>query len=512
MKHAVLLASLECITVWAQPPAILQEGVTNSAGRIPPSLAGGSLAPGSRFTVLGLRLGTRAETKLRVQSGDRMFEAPTVSVDPQKLVGILPSDVPVGPASLVVVNGGLASLPFEIHVVPSSFGIFTESGEGWGPAIRSPPGTLLPGTWVTLQGTGLGGTRAPEVFAGGRPAQVRLARHTREPGIDEVEFQIPKDAPQGCFVPVLVETSSHLVSNAATVAVGDGSRECRTMAGWPRPGLPSYGLLLLMRLRLTLQINGRHMDEATHDEADAMFVRRSDNPQTVSPITVIPPPGTCTAYTGRYGQGAETSSLLGGPFGAGSERKLDIGPAVQIHAPWGERSVPARTQGQYDTILGSDLIPGAQGAGTYLEPGEYRVTAPGGPDGGPFSFGLQIPRALRWTNQNRISQIDRGQGIDVEWKNADSANPVLLLAANVDQMTTAAALAICVAQPEPGRFHIPGLVLANLPVTQAGPGLPLSLLVVAQIPAGAQKPIEATGIENAFGVVVQGSGKSVVYR
>src|SRR5262245_26650698 len=39
------------------PPAIEPGGVWNAAGRVPPSLSGGAVAPGGRFTISGVRMG-----------------------------------------------------------------------------------------------------------------------------------------------------------------------------------------------------------------------------------------------------------------------------------------------------------------------------------------------------------------------------------------------------------------------------------------------------------------------
>jgi uncharacterized protein (TIGR03437 family) len=497
---------------WAQPPAILQEGVSNSGSRIPPSLAGGFLAPGGQFTVLGLRFGSTADTMVRVKSRNRTFDALLISVDPKKLIGVLPVDIPPGPASLFVFTQGEPSLPFDIRVAPSAFGIFTETGEGWGAALRSPSGMLRPNQWVKIQGTGLGNVRTPQVLVGGRTAVVRSAGHTNQPGIDEIEFQIPRDVAEGCYVPVMVQVAPQLVSNFATLPVSAAGETCTQLEGWPRSGMRSYGMLLLTRLNLQLQLHGRQMEDTVHDEANAIFVKRAEGDQGLSGMNAVPPPGACTVYTGRFGGGPTSATLLGGAFNTAPGRRINVGPAIQIHTSWGDRSLPLRSEGLYETVMGSDLIAGSPAGGTYLEPGNYLVSAPGGADIGGFSLAFTVPRPVQWTNRNKISRIDRDHGVDIEWRNADPMRPVLILAGNVDQDTTASALTLCVAPPESGRFHIPAAMLANLPVTSGSGGLPLSLLVVAQAAASAQKPIEAKGIENAFAIMIQGAVKSVVYR
>ena len=44
----------------AAPPSVAQDGVRNAASLIPPGLPGGAIAPGSMFTIDGVRLAPTA--------------------------------------------------------------------------------------------------------------------------------------------------------------------------------------------------------------------------------------------------------------------------------------------------------------------------------------------------------------------------------------------------------------------------------------------------------------------
>src|SRR5215472_18252949 len=97
---------LVCLLAWtsvarAQPPAIFQGGVYNSASRIHPALPGGSLAPGMRFTVEGIRFGEPVE--IRIVSDSKSMAARVLSHSPGKLEALVPDDAPLGEAKLAVV-------------------------------------------------------------------------------------------------------------------------------------------------------------------------------------------------------------------------------------------------------------------------------------------------------------------------------------------------------------------------------------------------------------------------
>src|SRR5262249_8787756 len=116
------------------------------------------------------------------------------------------------------------------------------------------------------------------------------------------------------------------------------------------------------------------------------------------------------------------------------------------------------------------------------------------------------------TNRDNIKIIERIRGVAPQWKGADASRPMLVVAANVDQLTGAGAICLCVANAASGHFQIPGPMLANLPPTEHIPGPPLSLLLIDQSPAGAQASVQARGLDRGFGVLISGDGKSVDYR
>src|SRR5579871_5093169 len=128
--RALLLLLVCPLPARAQPPAIFQEGVRNAASRIPPSLPGGSLAPGALFTVGGVGFGD-SPAAIRIQVG--RFAARILSVKPRRVEAMLSPGMPAGEVALTLTRENEASRPFPVRVTPSSFGIFSRNGKGWGP-------------------------------------------------------------------------------------------------------------------------------------------------------------------------------------------------------------------------------------------------------------------------------------------------------------------------------------------------------------------------------------------
>lgn len=128
---------------------------------------------------------------------------------------VVPRDTPLGGAEIEYKTEGQPTAWTTVNVVPSSFAFFrTASG---GPAIaqsvaangsRSPIGLTTPaqpGQTILVTGSGLGTNPSVSVTVGGVPATVVSAQpHRANPGIDEVLFQMPSSASDGCYVPLVL--------------------------------------------------------------------------------------------------------------------------------------------------------------------------------------------------------------------------------------------------------------------------------------------------------------------
>jgi uncharacterized protein (TIGR03437 family) len=449
------------------PPAIRPEGVINAASLMPSQLPGGAIARGSLFRILGVRLGP-GQVSVRVRKGSATADALPTYVSATRIDAILPASSPIGDVSLTVTFNGLTSAPFPVKVVESSFGIFTENGAGWGPATETP---AAPGETIAIRGTGLGAVREPEIVLGGRhlPSVRYAGPSRRRSGEDEIRFQIPDDAPQGCYVPVAVRGGG-VSSNTATVAIAPKGRPCVATAPW----LASDSLLLLIRSRL----QSRRFGNWAVDQVAARFGQSQF--QEVAPLRMLPPPGVCTAYA-RTLSWDDLNELIalrnivppdGGWLtvsGLDESKSVTKGPRGPF-SYW--RALGGFTPGR-----------GKLPEPLFLTPGDYIITGRGDPDIGSFRTQATVPAPLEWTNQSQIDAIDRSRDVPVTWNGAGPGDLVIAIAANMDQTTGAMGLCACVAPGNARHFTIPAEMLANVPPSSDEGRLPLNLLLLARIPA-----------------------------
>ncbi|HXJ40496.1 MAG TPA: hypothetical protein VNH18_14540, partial [Bryobacteraceae bacterium] len=71
---------------------------------------------------------------------------------------------------------------------------------------------------------------------------------------------------------------------------------------------------------------------------------------------------------------------------------------------------------------------------------------------------------------------------------------VVILATNVDQITTAIGATVCTARAAAGQFTIPAALMANLPPSRDIPGIPYDRVLVASLPAKTAPAIRAAGL------------------
>jgi uncharacterized protein (TIGR03437 family) len=405
------------------PPYISPEGVINAASQMPSQLPGGAIARGSRFRILGVRLGP-GQVSVRVRKGNAMVDAVPTYTSATRIDAILPASSPIGDVSLTVTNNGLSSAPFPIKVVESSFGIFTENGAGWGPAAEAPG---APGETIAIRGTGLGTVHEPEVVLGGR--RVRRVRNAgpsrRGSGEDEIRFQIPDDAPQGCHVPVQVR-SGGVASNVATVAIAPKGKACVATAQW----LGDSPLVL---------IRSRMRSERFGDWAVDLVAARFGQSQSeeLAPFRLLPPTGGCTAYarTISWDDLSELTALR--------NIVAPDGGWLTVSGPEGSKSVTKGPRGPFTYWRGlGGLSPGRGKAPEplFLTPGDYTVAGRGDPEIGSFRAQVTVPTPLEWTNQSQIETIDRRKGVAVAWSGVGPSELVIVIASNMDQVTGAMGL------------------------------------------------------------------------
>ena len=199
--------------------------------------------------------------RVQVVAAGAVHEAPLLHVDPKQINAVLPSSVPVGPATVRVVRDSLASNAEPIKAVRSYPGLFVTNAHHFLQQAYSnhrqeaaaqryvnglpEPLTLdapaSPGGDVTLWATGLFGPRTVDdapilltnrstpharVIVGGKEAEILYQGPAPCcAGVDQVNIRLPLDAALGCFVPVQL-VGGGLPSNMATIAVAEPGQDC----------------------------------------------------------------------------------------------------------------------------------------------------------------------------------------------------------------------------------------------------------------------------------------------
>lgn len=495
-------------------PAIAQNGVVNQASQIPPTLAGGSLARGAAFRIRGIHFGPATVVSLR--KGRNSTPIRVLTMSDRQIQAIVPETAPLGPASLVVTSGGSESKPFPVRIAASNPGIYSLNQRGWGPGRienlaslgkRTPNSTAnpaRPGQRVAMRITGLSkGSGAPLVI-GDAAVESGLPRALSAPGEQEVSVLIPQKAPTGCYVPVYFRDSTGRPSNVVTMSIRSGTGSCEP---GPVPLLdkPRIGIAVFSRSNM---LNGAV--STTMDEAFAVFTAKDEGPP-VSPLLLLPPLGTCTFYTSSFqvdairpdSLGAVLISEIGGEgLAAGTELSAEQGK--------NNLTIPEifTVQGFYHANLGSYR---GNPRKLLLEPGKFVFSSPGGTDVGAFRVAVESPERLEWANRGQIYRIDRTRALPLTWRKQAGDHVIIILATNVDQLTTATGTCLCTASSGATRFEIPAGMLANIPASSPVAGFPYDQIYISSIPARGGERLQAAGIGAGAVVVTYASGRFVQY-
>jgi uncharacterized protein (TIGR03437 family) len=510
----ILLASL----AYGQPPAILQEGIRNEASRIPPSLPGGALSPGSRVAIDGLRF--PVTPRIQLQSGDRNWTITALAGSAKRLVFQLPVDVPTGVATLTLANADGPSRGYSIPIARTSAGLYTVNGLGWGPAralrlnakgereeiSRTHPARA--GDDLILESTGT--DTDASLTVGNTTASIRWKALSN--GRAELQFPVPQSAPSGCDVPVQLNYRNGPASNTVTIPVASPEHPCEPHPLWPAPtNWKQVGILLLARINLLLEMPGESPVQFTDEEA-AFHVFAPKANQSPEPIEILPAPGTCLTYQGLYqqefGPRQNLLDLLRNWLPAPAR---DTGVQIQLRNPAGRRIIPRQpATGDYFAFLGGerpDFFRPTQPL--FLSPGNYQADAAGGADIGAWDAGFNIPSDLQSKSLARTGTVTRSRGLSLDWSGARS-DPVYLLAFSVRHSTTAYGLCLCAAVPGAHQFTIPPEALSNLPATESQTTTPLNLIFLISVPPPTR--FSATGLDRGFILPFTLLGRTTTFR
>lgn len=489
MKLWLLLLS----SLASAAPYIAYRGVVNAASYAPGGLPHGPIARGSVFTIFGKELGptaaqqvssfplatTFAGVSISVTQGTTTVAAIPLYVSATQINAIMPSTAPLGRVTLRVTYNNQTSNNAYLETTAVSLGLYSIYA-GAGPGIfqnfisptEQPINSLLttarPGQVVTLWGTGLGAvasdTTAPaagdlptpvEVFVGTQPA--RKLYSGRSPccaGSDQIIFEIPQDAPQGCYVPVTVRAANKS-SNTVTIAIQSQNNACQDPANPLGSASATANDKRNTGLVLFNMIRG---PERIHANAFAHFEEQS-GPFRFHPLQSLPPLGACAVYSGKASLYSRdflpTFPLSGPPLGAASSLALGalqlIKPDVAAPFYFWQFSFPTN------------------GVTHSVRPGADSVQASAGSSIGPIQTTMQradFPGATF----PALSSLRRAEPLELRWTNPTSSSEVVILAGGaLNRPSNSAAYFLCLAPASAGRFTVPSFVLSALPAAKNDP-------------------------------------------
>ncbi|HYP08073.1 MAG TPA: hypothetical protein VER03_17710 [Bryobacteraceae bacterium] len=556
-----ILVGVALAAVAYAQPRITAGAVTNAASYVSPDLPNGAVARGSFFVIKGQNMGPAqiqvnsslpfprelAGTSIKVTVGGTTVDAYMYYTSANQVAAILPSNTPSGTGTVTVTYNGQTSATAPIRVVDSSFGIFTLNQAGSGPGIvqNALSGTDIrlntltesarPGGVAIIWGTGLGPVTTPneagqaptiadlptavEVYIGGQRANVLYKGRSSFVGLDQINVTVPQNAPEGCYVPVVVRAGDN-VSNFATMSIARNGGACSDTTGLTGAQLESaqrnnnfrIGSIVLARTNSNLSVPGVGSAAMTADLGTGAFYAYNFN-QVISSQGLgstsgaATAPGSCTvlSYTGQEPRVVDVQQPT----------PLDAGASLTITGPNGTKQLERISPGIYSATLASSInipgvpnIPGLPGSGgpPFLDPGSYTITGPGGSTVGAFSARLTLPTLLNWTNMAAVNQVTRSAGQTVTWSGGDPQGYVVILGAS-SFGATGGAVFTCIERASAGTFTIPAYVLSALPATV---GDNIGFLTLNNV----TQPVSftATGLDLGNIIASSGSQKTVTYR
>lgn len=547
-------------SVLTAQPVINVGGVVNAASGMAGSLAGGGVARGSFFTIYGHGLGpqtaaqataypldtTLAGVSVTLTTASGTLKAYPFYAQDGQINAILPSNTPLGQISVVVSYNG-NSAPQTINVVDASVGIFTVNSAGSGPAIfqnvntsddrplNSTSATAKPGQIGVLWATGLGAITAAdnmappigplstplEIYVGGvRVTDVQYAgRAPGDAGVDYLQFVLPSNIPQGCYVPIQAVVKGTIASNVATIAVDPNGNGCSDPNNSLTQSYTTGGKTAEVALMRFLLATPASTTDQVVDLGSAFFRSLPGGPFVFGPLASNPPVGTCTAYTSGVssaslagstidGIGALTGIVPGVLTGAGTA--LDAGSALTLTAATGTRTI-AKQGDIYHSLIGGNPVLSSSPA-AILAPGTLTVTGPGGADVGTFTTTIASPSPLTWTNRTQITGVDQTQGVTVNWTGADASSQLVAIAGiSTNKSAGLTGMFLCTAPAGAGSFSVPARIVANLPSTHPGGTDTAGVLMVGEANSLAPAKFSAQGIDKGYGVFDYFSAKTMDY-
>lgn len=442
-----LLFFCMALTVVAQRPSVTSRSIVNAASYSPES----GIAPGSIISLFGTNLasGTR---QAQTPSLPRVLEGTSVTIDgvpaplfyvsptqinlqvPQELIteGKPPRSVPL----VVTASTGTAETVM-VSLVSDHAGVFTQEAKGCGQGSIlnvEPDGNVRantrlqsasPGSFISIYATGLGNVYFPP--PDGEPAKAdQLSRLPasasvqlgllgyqqpllnatyagRAPGlvgVDQVNVQIPEDAPEGCSLPLTLLGATQS-SQPVTISIRRGGGQCQD---------PPPARIARIHWQRSVSTSANSPSGVSKETLSASFLQAPEG--QIQRATAGPEQG-CRCF------GDARRSSAGSCPGT-TPSTLDIGPLALFGLPQEPSTVSATTDtSSTNTTYTAQLPLGS------LENRRVRVSAAGSAAVGAFDTALSIPTPVQVTTRlSPGSVISSRQPFELTWTGGDASSVV----------------------------------------------------------------------------------------
>ncbi|MEO5926733.1 MAG: hypothetical protein ABIR70_23165 [Bryobacteraceae bacterium] len=521
MKRTLALFLLSIGALFAQTPVVT--GIVNNYSGINV----GSVAQGAIFIVIGTGLAdtqtttlqsvplqtTLGNVRIEITVAGTTTSAPLYYALNTQLAGILPSNTPTGTGTLTVRNNSKLSASVPITVVKSAFGALTTTGSSAARVQDASQGyqelsatrATNPGNVLVFYGSGVGPVTGNETVAqtqtdltaipisvtiGGKAAQVFYRGRTVFPGLDQINVAVPALDPSsyGCNVAVTIRTND-VLANSITIPVAATGTTCPAPSGGGGASSdtnPTPAEISLWSARGSYTQGSISMNRTTSyqtgaavktDTAGAIFnsivgqsigpMLRGEVPSDLPRLT--PVAGSCVVYL---------STSLRNPYPDLVYTNLDAGAQISVTGPNGARTIPRLT----NQVAGPTYGTGQALANTYLSPGSYAFTGPGGTAVGAFSGSINVVNDLVVTNASDfVTSINRNAPLTVRWTGGDPDKYLTVQGVSYTGplATVLATTFTCIEKVSAGQFTVPANFVAQLPATPAGYLLPGGFSVTA---------------------------------
>jgi uncharacterized protein (TIGR03437 family) len=558
IRHFLLCSAVTlCSTISFAAPAITTGGVVSAASYLPVGFPNSGIAQGSIFLVFGTGLGpatlvkasqyplgtelpSSGGTSIKVTVAGVSSDAIMVYTSAGQVAAVLPSNTSTGDGTLTVTYNGQSSAPAPIHIVKSTFGLFTLNQGGTGPAVLTTPNYLVntlfasakPGDTMILWGTGLGPISASEllqpppvnmtnldvkVYVGGKLAQVTY--QGRSPccsGLDQINFVVPSGI-SGCYVPVAVSVNG-VISNFPSMSIAANGGTCSDPQGL---GLPASALQnlsggkdqkvgVIVLSRFSPQFLG--LVTVNQDTGTAFFYDYNNTSvlqsRGIAPLNAF---GSCSVATCTGGTCVPHTQATGA-------KALDAGNALTVTRVLDNTSkqLTKTSSGGYSAALGGGSL---NGPPDFLNPGDFSISGPGGADIGAFNTKITIGTPLVWENKTNFSTVTRSSDAGpLLWSGGDPNGYVAIVGTSTTDATATTPQVtgtfFCTEKVSVGRFTIPSWVLSAMPasgsLSQGGLTAPNGFLLLGGYPA--LQTFTAPGLDLGYAVDLNVPGQNVNYK